>query len=175
MQTTCYYQSPLGQILLVADEGGLCGLWFDGGRYYADTVGPDAKLGDSTILALARQWLDEYFAGQAPTWRPPLHIQGTAFQRVVWDQLLKIPYGQVITYGQLAKQVAVQRHQAKMAAQAVGNAVGKNHLSLFIPCHRVVGIHGSLTGYGGGLDRKAALLRLEGHHMATPDRLNFPK
>lgn len=163
MQTTCHYQSPLSDILLVSDEQGLCGLWFEEGRYYADTVEDDAQVGTSPALDQARRWLDKYFAGQAPPWLPPLHVQGTPFQRQVWDQLLTIPYGHLVTYGELAKRVAKLRHRTSMSAQAVGNAVGKNHLSLFIPCHRVIGAHGNLTGYGGGLARKVALLELEGH------------
>ena len=135
----------------------MCGLWFEEGRYYADTVEDDVQAGTSPALDQARRWLDEYFAGQAPTWLPPLHVQGTPFQRQVWEQLLTIPYGHLVTYGELAK----LRHRTSMSAQAVGGAVGRNPIAILIPCHRVIGAHGKLTGYAGGLDKKRFLLSNE--------------
>ena len=112
-------------------------------------------------MAAARRWLDSYFTGREPDFLPPLHPAGSPFQQAVWALLLQIPYGQTVTYGQLAARLAAERGLARMSAQAVGGAVGRNRISLIIPCHRVLGADGSLTGYAGGLDRKAKLLAWE--------------
>ena len=161
MICTQRYDSPLGGILLAADESGLTGLWFDGGRYFAEGL-PAAQLRQETpVLAEAKRWLDIYFTGREPDFLPPLHPAGSLFQQAVWALLLQIPYGQTVTYGQLAARLAVERGLARMSAQAVGGAVGRNRISLIIPCHRVLGADGSLTGYAGGLDRKARLLAWE--------------
>ena len=113
------------------------------------------------MLSEARRWLDDYFGGQEPDFTPPLHPAGSAFQQEVWELLRRIPCGQTTTYGALAKQLAAERGLSRMSAQAVGGAVGHNVISIIIPCHRVVGTNGSLTGYAGGIDRKAKLLALE--------------
>lgn len=113
------------------------------------------------MLSEARRWLDVYFGGQEPDFTPPLHPAGSAFQQEVWGLLRRIPCGQTTTYGALAKRLAAERGLSRMSAQAVGGAVGHNVISIIIPCHRVVGTNGSLTGYAGGIDKKAALLRLE--------------
>lgn len=113
------------------------------------------------MLSEARRWLDVYFGGQEPDFTPPLHPAGSAFQQEVWALLRRIPCGQTTTYGALARQLAAERGLSRMSAQAVGGAVGHNVISIIIPCHRVVGANGSLTGYAGGIDKKAALLRLE--------------
>ena len=147
MQYTQHYDSPLGGILLAADEVGLTGLWFDGAKYFAAGLDP--------------AYLDIYFSGQEPDFTPPLHPCGSAFRQEVWALLRQIPYGQTTTYGALAARLAAERGLAKMSAQAVGGAVGHNPISLIIPCHRVVGTDGSLTGYAGGIDKKARLLALE--------------
>ena len=158
---TQHYDSPLGGILLAADESGLTGLWFGGGRYFAEGL-PAAHIRRETpILAAAKGWLDIYFTGREPDFLPPLHPTGSLFQQAVWALLLQIPYGQTVTYGQLAARLAAERGLARMSAQAVGGAVGRNRISLIIPCHRVLGADGSLTGYAGGLDRKAKLLAWE--------------
>lgn len=162
--------TPLGAVWLAADEEGLCGLWFEGGRH-APRVLPGGRGGADAIEA-ARRWLAVYFSGRRPDFTPPLHLTGTAFQRAVWRRLLVIPYGTTATYGALAADLARERGLAQLSAQAVGGAVGRNPVSLVVPCHRVVGASGSLTGYAGGLERKAALLRLEGLDMA---RFHFPK
>ncbi|MBQ9349310.1 MAG: methylated-DNA--[Oscillibacter sp.] len=116
-------------------------------------------------LDAAQAWLDTYFAGRMPDFTPPLHLAGTVFQRTVWDLLLQIPYGTVTTYGDLAHRIAARNGIARMSAQAAGGAVGRNPVPIIVPCHRVVGADGSLTGYAGGLDRKARLLELEGVDM----------
>ena len=156
MQYTATYGSPLGEILLAADEEGLTGLWFTGQKYFARGLDPAAGPGDLPALDAARRWLDVYFAGRRPERPVPLHLTGTAFQRAVWEQLLAIPYGETVTYGTLA------RRMGAASARAVGGAVGHNPISILVPCHRVVGADGSLTGYAGGLRRKEALLALEG-------------
>jgi len=160
MISTARYSSPLGELLLAAGDAGLTGLWFAGGKYAPTNPGP-AAMCETPVLAQTKRWLDLYFAGQEPDFTPPLCAQGTAFRREVWAMLLEIPYGQTTTYGALAKRLAAARGLERMAAQAVGGAVGHNPISIIIPCHRVVGTGGSLTGYGGGLDKKIALLQLE--------------
>lgn len=158
---TLHYDSPLGGILLAADEVGLTGLWFDGEKYFADALDPEHKVQETPILREAKRWLDVYFRGQEPDFTPPLHPIGSPFRQEVWALLLQIPYGQTTTYGALAKQLAAMHGLSRMSAQAVGGAVGHNEISIIIPCHRVVGTNGSLTGYAGGIDKKAKLLTLE--------------
>ncbi len=239
MKFTSYYDSPLGKITLAGDKAGLCGLWFEGEKYYAHalaTSGADKKRiasdlfvkeqhaasetqrdfaalkksGKSNIAAEAasstdekyntrdfaaevtsgasekfceneqsgcfeeknlavfdqtKRWLDLYFSGREPGFTPALNPVGSAFRRAVWEILLKIPYGKTTTYGQIAREIAAARGLAKMSAQAVGSAVGHNEISIIIPCHRVVGTHGSLTGYAGGIDRKIKLLQPGGVDM----------
>lgn len=158
---TQHYESPLGGILLAADETGLTGLWFDGEKYYADNLAAEHEARDTQALGAAKRWLDVYFAGKEPDFLPPLHLIGSAFRQEVWQLLLEIPYGQTTTYGALARRLAERRGLRHMSAQAVGGAVGHNEISILIPCHRVVGTSGSLTGYAGGIDKKLSLLRLE--------------
>ena len=161
MVYTKHYISPLGGILLSADEVGLTGLWFDGEKYYAENLPEEHIEADTPVLSEAVRWLDIYFDGREPDFPPPLHPAGSAFQQEVWALLRRIPCGQTTTYGALARQLAAERGLSRMSAQAVGGAVGHNVISIIIPCHRVVGTNGSLTGYAGGIDKKAALLRLE--------------
>ena len=164
MQYISHYPSPLGPILLAADEIGLTGLWLEGQKYYArqlELPQKECEEGESPVLDMAKVWLDDYFAGREPEIEIPLHLSGTEFQQEVWQILQQIPYGQTVTYGQIAKQIACRRGQKSMSAQAVGGAVGRNPVSLIVPCHRVVGSDGSLTGYAGGVDKKIALLQLE--------------
>ena len=166
MVYTCKYKSPLGEILLAADEKGLTGLWFEGQKYFADTL-PDEWISQETfILKEAENWLDIYFSGKEPKFMPPLHPAGSAFRQAVWQILLQIPYGQTITYGEIAGRMAGIQNVPRMSAQAVGGAVGHNEISIIIPCHRVVGANGSLTGYAGGIDKKISLLRLEHADMS---------
>ena len=161
MMFTAHYQSPLGEILLAADEVGLTGLWFDRAKYYAAGLAPQSTERETPPLTEAKRWLDVYFSGKMPDFMPPLHPIGSDFRQEVWALLLQIPYGQTVTSGELARQLAEKQGRPRMSAQAVGGAVGHNKISIIIPCHRVVGTSGSLTGYAGGIDKKAALLRLE--------------
>lgn len=162
MHYTTTYQSPLGEILLAADESGLTGLWFDGEKYYAWNLDAKHEEKELPVFSEAKRWLDIYFSGREPDFMPPMHMLGTNFQKEVWEILRTIPYGETTTYGEIAAKIAKQRGLARMSAQAVGNAVGRNELSILIPCHRVVGATGSLTGYAGGIDKKTVLLKLEG-------------
>ena len=159
---TCNYLSPLGEILLAADEAGLTGLWFVGQKYYAHGLPDESIWQETKILTETRRWLNIYFSGEEPKFTPPLHPVGTAFRQAVWKILLQIPYGQTVTYGEIAQQLAAEQGISTMSAQAVGGAVGHNKISIIIPCHRVIGADGSLTGYAGGIDKKIALLKLEG-------------
>lgn len=161
MQYTSYYHSPIGRILLAADDLGLTGLWFEGQKYFADGLDAEHCELETPLLEKAKSWLTVYFSGKKPDFSVPLHLVGTAFQREVWEILCTIPYGQTITYGEIARQLACQRGLLHMSAQAVGGAVGRNKISIFVPCHRVVGTNGNLTGYAGGIDKKQALLNLE--------------
>ena len=156
-----HYDSPLGGVLLAADESGLTGLWFEGQKYFADNLPEERAERETETLALAKRWLDIYFAGKEPDFMPPLHPVGSPFRRAVWELLLEIPYGQTTTYGELSRRIAAEKGIAHMSAQAVGGAVGHNGISIIIPCHRVVGTGGSLTGYAGGVDKKVKLLELE--------------
>ena len=162
MQYTNRYQSPLGGILLAADKSGLTGLWFEGQKYFALRLDEEHEEKDTPVFDAAKRWLDQYFSGREPETAVPLHLTGTPFQNSVWELLRAIPYGQTTTYGALAGQIAKQRGLERMSAQAVGSAVGHNELSIIVPCHRVVGGNGSLTGYAGGIGKKIALLKLEG-------------
>ena len=164
MVFTQRYVSPLGNILLAADEQGLIGLWFDGAKYFAANLPEEYEEKSTPILDEAARWLDIYFVGRQPNFTPPLHLVGSDFRQRVWKRLLDIPYGQTATYGALLGK--------GMSAQAVGGAVGHNPISIIVPCHRVVGANGSLTGYAGGIDKKIHLLALEGVDVG---RLTIPK
>ena len=172
MTFTQHYDSPLGGILLAADETGLTGLWFDGQKYFARDLPIQHTEQDTPVLSETRRWLDMYFTGREPDFLPPLHLAGSPFRQEVWALLRQIPYGETTTYRALAEVVARKRGLRQMSAQAVGGAVGHNPISIIVPCHRVVGSDGSLTGYAGGLERKVQLLRLEGVDMS---RLYVPK
>lgn len=169
---TSKYTSPLGGILLAADEVGLRGLWFDGQKYFARDLPDERTERETPVLSEAKRWLDLYFGGQEPDFLPPLHPVGTPFRQAVWEILLRIPYGKTVTYGEISKQLAEKMGLERMSAQAVGGAVGHNEISIIIPCHRVVGSNGSLTGYAGGIDRKIKLLELEHADMS---RFFIPK
>ncbi len=162
MQYIHHYQSPLGRILLAADDSGLTGLWFEKQKYFASTLDSEHVMCDLPLFQDAMHWLDLYFAGQKPDFDLPLHMTGTAFQKEVWEILRRIPYGKTITYGEIARQIAAGRGLDHMSAQAVGGAVGHNPVSIIVPCHRVIGANGSLTGYAGGMEKKLYLLNLEG-------------
>lgn len=161
MQYTSHYSSPLGEMLLAADEKGLTGLWFEGQKYFARYLEKDHEEREIPLFGKVKQWLGLYFSGKDPGFAVPLHFTGTDFQNAVWEILCTIPYGQTMTYGEIAKQIAAKRGVPRMSAQAVGGAVGHNEISIIVPCHRVVGANGSLTGYAGGIDKKIQLLTLE--------------
>ena len=156
-----YYSSPLGNITLASDGTALTGLWFDGQRHFAETLGSDPAKASLPVFTAVGVWLDAYFSGSDPGQPPPLSPRGTPFRKAVWNVLLTIPYGHVMTYGAVADLLSAQNGCGRTSARAVGNAVGHNPISLLIPCHRVVGADGSLTGYAGGLERKEKLLMLE--------------
>ena len=166
MTNTATYKSPLGTILLAANEIGLTGLWFEGQKYFARTLPKEHISMETSVLVEAKRWLDIYFAGKEPDFTPPLQPAGSAFRQAVWQILLQIPYGQTMTYGEIARRMAEIRKVPHMSAQAVGGAVGHNEVSIIIPCHRVVGTGGSLTGYAGGIEKKVALLELERTDMS---------
>ena len=172
MTFTRHYDSPLGGILLAADEAGLTGLWFDGEKYFADSLPADHAEQETPVLTETKRWLDCYFSGSEPDFTPPMRPIGSAFRQSVWELLLQIPYGRTTTYGEIARLLAEKRGLARMSAQAVGGAVGRNEISIIIPCHRVVGANGSLTGYAGGIGKKVKLLELE---RADMSRFFVPK
>ncbi len=159
---TARYASPIGGLLLAADGQGLTGLWLDGEKYFAKGLPQAHEAEDTPALQAAVRWLDLYFDGRRPQFTPPLHPIGTPFQMQVWRILLEIPYGKTTTYGAIATRIAREEGIPRMSAQAVGGAVGRNPISIIVPCHRVLGADGSLTGYAGGMDRKRYLLALEG-------------
>lgn len=155
------YNSYAGVITLASDGDALTGLWFDGQKYFGETLPSEVEKKELPVFTQAKEWLDIYFQGEEPGFTPPLNLSGTPFRREIWNILLSIPYGQNMTYGQIADVIARQKGLSRMSAQAVGNAVGHNPVSLIVPCHRVVGGKGQLTGYAGGVDRKEKLLALE--------------
>ncbi len=155
------YSSPVGTITLAGQDDAITGLWFEGQKFFGATMPPGCQKGDLPVFRQAEHWLELYFTGKAPDFTPPLSFSSTPFRMAVWNALLTIPYGQTVTYGDIARQLGLPLSSAR----AVGGAVGRNPISLFIPCHRVVGSGGSLTGYAGGLGVKSALLRLEGIHL----------
>ena len=161
MEYTASYSSPVGDILMAADDIGLTGLWFEGQKYYPDLKNTQ-NMPDLPVFNETKRWLNTYFSGKAPDFTPPLHTTGTPFQTNVWNILLTIPYGKTTTYGEIAKQIAAKMGLSRMSAQAVGGAVGHNRISIIVPCHRVLGAHGELTGYAGGIDKKRYLLNIEG-------------
>lgn len=158
----CPLETPLGPAIAGVKNDALTGLWFMGQKYFPQQAAHWAKKPGHPTFAALRDWLDAYFAGKQPEITFPLAPGGTPFQAAVWAILLAIPYGKTTTYGDIAKQLAGSLGRASMSAQAVGGAVGRNPISVIIPCHRVVGSTGGLTGYAGGLDKKKFLLRLEG-------------
>ena len=162
MDHITHYCSPLGRMTLVSNGKELTGLWFERQKYSSiaqDSIAHDKD--DLPVFQETIKWLDTYFGGGIPDFTPPIQMHGTAFRQMVWDILLTIPYGQTTTYGEIARRVAHEKKVPVMSAQAVGGAVGHNDIALIIPCHRVVGKNGSLTGYAAGLDKKAYLLKME--------------
>ena len=161
MDYTHHYQSPLGGITVASDGEAIIGLWFDGQKYFGSTLSGEYGEKALPVFDEADRWLDLYFGGNAPDFTPRLRMRASAFRRAVWEILLTIPFGQTMMYSQIAERVADEMGIPRMSAQAVGGAVGHNAVSLIIPCHRIVGAGGSLTGYAGGLEKKAFLLQME--------------
>lgn len=161
MHYISHYRSPLGGTTMASNGEALTGLWFDGQQHFASTLSCQYQEKDLSIFDKTKEWLNIYFSGRNPNFTPPISLEGTPFWKQVWEMLTRIPYGQVTTYRALAQAIAQERGLAQMAAQAVGGAVGHNPISIIIPCHRVVGSDGSLTGYAGGIDKKLKLLKLE--------------
>lgn len=155
--------SPVGNLTLASDGEHLIGVWIDGQKYFARTISEETQENNQIpILLQTVDWLNRYFSGKRPSIHElSLHPAGSEFRRAVWKILCEIPYGEVTTYGAIAKKIAASRGLANMSAQAVGGAVGHNPISIIIPCHRVIGSNGSLTGYAGGLDLKKKLLEME--------------
>lgn len=161
MEYIHHYGSPLGGMTAASDGDALIGLWFDGQKYFADNLHSAQEERFLPIFAETDKWLDCYFSGRVPDFTPALSLKTTAFRKNVWEKLLAIPYGQTRTYGEIAEGIAKEKGLLRMSAQAVGGAVGHNAVALIIPCHRVVGKDGSLTGYAGGIEKKKFLLDLE--------------
>ena len=156
------YRSALGDMLIGCDEQGLTDLCFEYDRHFRSLDPRDMREEWTPVIERTAEWLDIYFSGREPEFTPPLHPGGSDFRRAVGRIMLEIPYGGLTTYGDVAARIARERGLTRMSAQAVGGAVGHNPVAIVIPCHRVVGAGGDLTGYGGGLERKIALLKLEG-------------
>ena len=166
--TTC--QSPIGKYTLACDERErLVGLWLEGQKFFCDTIGTEiSENNELEIFKLTKAWLERYFRGEKPEIAELAFAPiGNAFRQKVWQILCEIPYGEVWTYGDLAKIIAKEQGKTRMSAQAIGGAVGHNPVSIIIPCHRVVGANGSLTGYAGGIQTKLALLKLEGVNVGN--------
>jgi len=164
MIKTMFYDSPIGRLLLAEENQALIGVWIQKQKYYPNALLHHMKAcGDSLILQQTITWLKHYFQGEQPSIHElTFSLKGSDFQKEVWNILCEIPYGQVTTYGTIAKRIAAERKLEHMSAQAVGGAVGHNPVSIIIPCHRVIGADGSLTGYAGGIEKKIKLLQLEG-------------
>ena len=169
MDFISHYDSPLGGMTMASDGTHLVGLWFDGQKHFASSLDKERiERDDLPVFEETRRWLGRYFGGKDPGFTPALFLLGNDFSRSVWEVLLSIPYGQTMTYGDIARIIARERGLVSMSAQAVGGAVGHNPISLIIPCHRVVGANGSLTGYAGGIERKRWLIQKEqgtGHKL----------
>ena len=162
MEYIHHYRSPLGGITLASDGTALTGLWFDGQKYFADGLDADHEERALSVFGVTEKWLDIYFSGREPDFTPSLHKKTTDFRKSVWEILLTIPYGTTMTYGEIAGKIAAKNGPGRVSARAVGGAVAHNAISLIIPCHRIIGADGSLTGYAGGTDRKRKLLEMEG-------------
>lgn len=164
MYYSTHYSSPIAPLMLASDDKHIVGLWMEGQKYFGDTLPEEpTKKDNMPILVAAKKWLDRYFTGKRPGISElPLAPRGSEFRQSVWSILCEIPYGEIITYGEIAKKMATRMNKQKMSARAVGGAVGHNPISIIIPCHRVVGTGGNLTGYAGGLSKKLRLLEFEG-------------
>lgn len=161
MRYTDNYVSPMGNIVLAGDGAALTGLWFEGQKWFGAGLTDGAERAELPVFGQTKKWLDIYFGGGEPAFTPAVALRGSEFQIAVWNVLSAIPYGKTVTYGEIAKNLTAVTGR-KTSARAVGSAVGRNPVSIIVPCHRVLGADGSLTGYAGGVERKRELLRLEG-------------
>ncbi|EFL46593.1 methylated-DNA--[protein]-cysteine S-methyltransferase [Prevotella disiens] len=168
MQYSQKYESPLGLMTMISDGEALIGLGFEGKEYLFSSLNQPTDVAALPIFDATRHWLDMYFKGEIPDFTPKIKFFGSDFRQQVWNDLLLMPYGTTTTYGQLAQQAAARMKKAKMSAQAIGGAVGHNPISIIVPCHRVVGTNGKLTGYASGLWRKEKLLNLEAKSLKLP-------
>lgn len=164
MVYTTAYKSPIGNLLIAEKDNKLIGLWIENQKYYLSNLKEEMiEKEDVEVLTKTKSWLDRYFKGEKPNISElDINLIGSEFRKSVWEILKTIPYGEVITYNDIAKKIAKQKGISKMSAQAIGGAVGHNPISIIVPCHRVVGSNGSLTGYAGGIEKKIQLLKLEG-------------
>lgn len=162
-----HYVSPLGNMVAESNGVQLTGLWYEGQKYFYAVPKEKSEKKMLPIFENVKRWLDIYFSGNEPDFTPPILIETTPFRKAVTEIMLTISYGQTMTYGEIAKKLAEQTGVKKMSAQAVGGAVGHNAISIIVPCHRVVGANGKLTGYAGGLDKKEKLLAWEKVDMST--------
>ena len=163
-----HYSSPLGTVIFASDGKALTGLWFEGQKFFGSTLSGEQEEKDLPVFRQTVRWLNLYFEGKQPGVVPELSLKGSPFRMLVWKFLLKIPYGRTVTYGELASAIAEELGCSRMSAQAVGGAVVHNPVSIIVPCHRVIGADGSLTGYAGGIERKKALLSLEQQEKCSP-------
>lgn len=161
MQYSYKYKTPLGKITMVSDGENLTGLLFDGQKYYNNVIPSDSRERFVPVFKAAAVWLDIYFGGGIPDFVPPIKLNGTPFRLAVWDIMSRIPYGSTVTYKEIAQNIALKTGVPTMSSQAVGGAVAHNPVLIILPCHRVIASDGSLSGYAGGTDKKAALLALE--------------
>lgn len=166
MHYICHRASPLGGITLASSGEALTGLWFDEQKHFPHKLISESTVAELPVFTQTFKWLDTYFSGTVPDFTPPISLQTTPFRKAVCEILLTIPYGHTMTYGEIANIIAERRSVARMSAQAIGGAVGHNPIAMIVPCHRVLGSDGSLTGYAGGLERKRWLLALENPHFA---------
>jgi methylated-DNA-[protein]-cysteine S-methyltransferase len=154
--------SPVGVLTVSSDGQNISGLWIEGQKYFAKTLGKDVLEQNLPVFENVRKWLDIYFSGKEPDFMPLLMPKGSVFQKSIWNNLCKIPYGKTTTYGELSEQFELENKGKHTSARAVGGAVGHNPISILIPCHRVIGKNSNLTGYAGGITTKIKLLKLEG-------------
>lgn len=173
MHYKTYYESPIGRIALTSDGTNLTGLWLPKHSDFEQQYNETLREAELPVFNKVSDWLNDYFSGNNPEINFPLAPEGTEFRKRVWNLLLTIPYGETVTYGDIAQDIARQLGKEKMSSQAVGGAVGSNPISIIIPCHRVVGKDGNLTGYGGGIDTKIALFKIEQMNMANYYRPKF--
>ena len=167
------YQSPIGELIIASDDSFLIAILFNDDEKFFNNLNDEIIYEDNKIIKDTKKWLDSYFNKKKPKVNIPIKFYGSLFQKEVWELLCKIPYGKLVSYGDIAKMIAKKRGIKKMAAQAIGGAVGKNPISIIVPCHRVIGNNGALVGYGGGLDKKNYLLNHEG--IEFTDRIDFDK